>query len=81
MPILLHVDASARGSRSHTRRLGRLFTERWGALRPHDQVIARDVGRNPPSPVTEAWVAAAFTKRRGEGRPCTWPSPKVTARR
>ena len=62
MPILLHVDASARGSRSHTRRLGRLFIERWAALRPHDQVITRDVGRNPPSPVTEAWVAAAFTK-------------------
>jgi FMN-dependent NADH-azoreductase len=62
MPILLHVDASARGNRSHTRRLGRLFIEGWRALRPHDQVIARDVSRYPPSPVTEAWVAAAFTK-------------------
>jgi FMN-dependent NADH-azoreductase len=62
MLTLLHIDASARGKGSHTRRLRRLFTERWRALRPQDEVIARDIGRHPPSAVTEAWVAAAFTK-------------------
>jgi FMN-dependent NADH-azoreductase len=62
MLTLLHVDASARGSRSHTRRLGHLFAERWKALRPQDEIIARDVGRTPPSAVNEAWVGAAFSK-------------------
>lgn len=62
MLTLLHVDASARSDHSHTRRLGRLFTEQWCAVRPGDRIVARDVGRNPPSTVTEAWIAAAFTK-------------------
>jgi FMN-dependent NADH-azoreductase len=62
MLTLLHIDASARRVGSHTRRLGRLFVERWKALRPKDLIITRDVGRNPPSSVTESWTAAAFTK-------------------
>lgn len=60
--VILHLDASARGARSHTRRLGRYFLDLWLAARPNDQVIYRDVGRNPPPPVSEEWIAAAFTK-------------------
>ena len=62
MTILLHLDASARVTGSHTRRLGRLFAERWRVLRPADTVIHRDLGREPPRPVTETWIAAAFTR-------------------
>lgn len=64
---LLHIDASARLGESgrdphgsHTRRLGRRLAERWSAARPQDVLSYLDVGRNPPTPVDEAWIAAAF---------------------
>jgi FMN-dependent NADH-azoreductase len=62
MTTLLHLDASARGERSHSRRLSRRFVEHWRALRPQDEIVYRDLGREPTPPVTEAWIAAAFTK-------------------
>ena len=62
MTTLLHLDASARISGSHTRHLGRLLVERWRTLRPDGTIIRRDIGRAPPQPVTEAWIAAAFTR-------------------
>ena len=61
MLTLLHIDASARRQRSHTRRLGELFMQRWRALRPQDEVIRRDVGLEPPPAIDEAWISAAFT--------------------
>jgi FMN-dependent NADH-azoreductase len=62
MTTILHIDSSARLGRSHTRRLSARFIEAWLARRPHDTVIRRDVGLEPPPAVTEAWIAAAFTK-------------------
>src|SRR5262249_50412955 len=62
MAVLLHIEASARVNGSHTRRLCRLFFYRWRTLRPQDRVITRDCGRGPAAPVTEDWIAAAFTK-------------------
>jgi FMN-dependent NADH-azoreductase len=62
MLTLLHIDSSARSGRSHTRQLSQLFVERWHGSRPDDRVVYRDVGRYPPPPVSEAWIAAAFTK-------------------
>ncbi len=66
---LLWIDSSARPGRSgrdprgsHTRRLTARFVERWQAARPQDSVVHRDVGANPPAPVTGEWVAAAFTR-------------------
>lgn len=68
MTTLLHIDASARSGRSdqqphgsHTRRLSARFVERWKAARPHDPVVYRDVGANPPPPVSGDWIHAAFT--------------------
>jgi FMN-dependent NADH-azoreductase len=65
---LLHIDSSASLGAygidphgSHTRRLTRHVIQRWRALRPEDQVTYRDVSRQPPSPVTEDWIEAAFT--------------------
>lgn len=65
---LLHLDASARPGRSdterhgsHTRRLSARFVERWLAREPRAQVVYRDVGAEPPSPVDGRWVHAAFT--------------------
>lgn len=64
---ILHIDASARPGRSgtdphgsHTRRLSGRFVDRWLAAQPATQVIYRDVGRLPPSPVSADWIAAAF---------------------
>lgn len=59
---LLHIDASARQARSHTRHLSKRFADGWRARRPGDEVIVRDLGTDPPPPVTDAWIAAAFAK-------------------
>ncbi len=58
---LLHLDASPRGDRSHSRKMTREFVETWQQFHPQDRVIYRDIGRNPIPHVTEAWIAAAFT--------------------
>ncbi|OYX75584.1 MAG: NAD(P)H dehydrogenase [Rhizobiales bacterium 32-66-11] len=64
---VLHMDSSARSGisgrdrhGSHTRRLSSRFIDRWSAARPHDAITYRDVGTAPPTPVSEAWIAAAF---------------------
>lgn len=68
MTTILHIDSSARPGRSgaqphgsHTRRLTARFVERYAQLDSRTEVIYRDVGAAPPSPVTGAWVHAAFT--------------------
>ncbi len=68
MATVLHIDASARqgSSReskygSHTRRLSARFIQRWRGARPDDTVVYRDVGQEPPPPVTGEWIHAAFT--------------------
>ncbi|WP_417457768.1 FMN-dependent NADH-azoreductase [Kordiimonas sp.] len=69
MATVLHIDSSARPGRSgtdahgsHTRRLTAHFIKTWKTLWPDDRVIYRDVGAEPPKPVSGAWVHAAFTK-------------------
>ncbi|MTW11510.1 NAD(P)H dehydrogenase [Pseudoduganella eburnea] len=68
MTTILHIDSSARPGRSgeqahgsHTRRLTAHFVARYLQLDSGTKVIYRDVGAQPPSPVTGAWVHAAFT--------------------
>lgn len=70
MTTLLHIDSSARvgGSDehrfgSHSRRLTDRFVKAWSAGRPQDRVIYRDVGAEPPAPVTGRWIHAAFTRK------------------
>ena len=57
---LLHLDASPRGARSHSRTLGAQFLAAWRAARPAGRIVVRDIGREPPPFVTEAWVEGAF---------------------
>lgn len=59
-PSLLYLDASPRGERSHSRRLGRKFLAAWRAAHPQAAVTVRDIGREPPPFITEAWVEGAF---------------------
>lgn len=68
MTTLLHIDSSARPGRSgthrhgsHTRRLTARFVEQWQRLNPTTKVLHRDLGTQPPAPVTGAWIQAAFT--------------------
>ncbi|WP_419695461.1 FMN-dependent NADH-azoreductase [Mesorhizobium muleiense] len=62
MATILHIDASARISRSLSRDLSAKFIEAWKARNPRDIVIRRDVGANPPPATTEPWIAAVFTE-------------------
>ena len=62
MANLLHINASARTSRSLTRDLSQAFVDTWLSIRPNDQVIIRDVGRHPPPPISESWIGSAFTQ-------------------
>ncbi|WP_274426609.1 FMN-dependent NADH-azoreductase [Chelativorans sp. YIM 93263] len=68
MKTVLHIDSSARpgGSEvatygSHTRRLSGRFMRKWRERRQDDRVLCRDVGLNPPTPVSAQWIHAAFT--------------------
>jgi len=61
MAHLLHIDASPRGERSHSRRMTREFVGAWRQAHPTDTVTYRDVGRNLVPHVDEPWIAAAFT--------------------
>lgn len=61
MAHLLHLDASPRTERSHSRRMTREFVEAWKQSHQSDTITYRDIGRNPIPHVTEAWIAAAFT--------------------
>jgi FMN-dependent NADH-azoreductase len=61
MAHLLHIDASPRGERSHSRRITREFVEQWKQTHPDDSVTYRDIGRNPIPHVDEPWIAAAFS--------------------
>lgn len=65
---LLHIDSSARPGRSgadrhgsHSRRLTARFVEQWRLLDPDVRILRRDVGAQPPAPVSHAWIQAAFT--------------------
>lgn len=61
MTTLLHIDASARTSRSLSRDLSGRFVSEWMARRASDNVIVRDVGRYPPPIITELWIGSVFT--------------------
>lgn len=65
---ILHVCASARPGRSdrqaqgsHTRQLTGYFLDQWLKRRPQDQIIERDVGLNPPRPVSLNWIRGVFS--------------------
>jgi len=57
---LLYLDASPRGSRSHSRGVGQKFLAAWRAAHPNATIIAHDIGREPPPFVSEAWVEGAY---------------------
>ena len=60
MATLLHLDSSPLAS-SVSRELTREFVSNWKTAHPSGQVIDRDLAANPPKPVDQAWIYAAYT--------------------
>ena len=61
MPTLLHLDSSPMGDASVSRHLSALYAAKWAAANPDGTVITRDLMTSGLTPVTAAWVAAAYT--------------------
>lgn len=61
MATILHIESSVRVKRSISKALGSEFIKQWQAKYPQDKVIYRDLGRQPPEFISEAWIEAAFT--------------------
>ena len=61
MTTLLHLDASARGAASLSRRLSRQYADAWLAANPGGQVVYRDLVLEPLPLLTDSWVSAAFS--------------------
>ena len=68
MMTLLQIDSSARLGRSghdphgsHSRRLTSHFLQHWLAKAPDTRVLRRDLAAQPPRPVDNRWIEAAFT--------------------
>ncbi len=64
MTRLLHIDASPRGARSHSRALSAEFVGKWMAAHPGAEVVYRDLAHSPVPFVDEAWIAAAYSDPR-----------------
>lgn len=77
MSTVLHLDASPRGERSHSRRMTREFVEAWRSYHPDDIIIYRDIGRNSVPHVDEAWIAAAYTPAE-QRTPELWEALRVS---
>jgi len=68
MKTILHLDTSARkldksrsSRNSISRTLADSFREQWEKKITNTKVIYRDLGKNPPDFIDEAWIAAVFT--------------------
>ena len=61
MTTLLHLDSSARGTASLSRRLSREYTDAWLVANPAGHVVYRDLVLEPLPLLTDSWVSAAFS--------------------
>lgn len=61
MKTLLHIQASPRLARSHSRGLSTFFLEEWLRRHSDTRVKLRDLRTFPIPHVDEDWIAAAFT--------------------
>jgi FMN-dependent NADH-azoreductase len=61
MNSLLVINASARTTRSITRHLTARFATAWSARHPEAEIIDRDLGARPVPPISQDWIASAFS--------------------
>ena len=64
MATLLHIDSSPLDS-SISRELTKEFVKTWKAKNPQGTVINRNLSANPPKPIDQTWVGAAYTPEGG----------------
>jgi FMN-dependent NADH-azoreductase len=60
MTHLLHIDSSARGEDSASRRLSAEYVQAWKARNPHGTVTYRDLAVNTPDFVSPEWITGVF---------------------
>ena len=60
MSTLLHLEASPRTTRSHSRKLGLEYATAWQSAHPGARVVTHDLVSEPPPFVSEAWTGAAY---------------------
>lgn len=60
MKKVLVINASPRGTRSHSRKLTQLFIQKWQSSYSADQILYREVGQANIPHVTETWISGAF---------------------
>ncbi|PWB27307.1 FMN-dependent NADH-azoreductase [Flavobacterium sp. HTF] len=65
MKKILVINASARGERSHSRRLTDVFVEYYKECKPESPIKFRDLGTSNIPHINEKWIAGAF-KPEGE---------------
>ncbi len=61
MVKILHIDTSPRGERSHSRNLTSDFVANWKNSHLDSTITYRDIGHQIIPPVSETWIAAAFS--------------------
>lgn len=60
MTHLLHIDSSARGEGSASRRLSAEYVQAWKARNPHGTVTYRDLAVATPDFVSPEWITGVF---------------------
>jgi FMN-dependent NADH-azoreductase len=60
MTHLLHIDSSARGEGSASRRLSAEYVKAWKARNPHGTVTYRDLAVDTPDFVSPEWITGVF---------------------
>jgi FMN-dependent NADH-azoreductase len=58
---ILHINSSARNTRSISRQLSAEFLRKWQEVQPADVIVERDLAAGPVPHVTEQMVGAFFT--------------------
>ncbi len=61
MTHILHLDSSARGEASHSRRVSKEFVDAYVQLHPGTVVTYRDIGHDTVPHVTEEMIVAFYT--------------------
>jgi len=61
MAHVLHLNASPRGSASHSRQVSGEFVQAWLSAHPEDTVTIRDLGHQAVPHVSEEFIGAMYT--------------------
>lgn len=60
MKNILIINASSRDTKSKSKKLTKIFVEKWKNVNPNDNFIYREIGKGLIPHITEDWVEGAF---------------------